>query len=210
MRHFATALACAIALAAMPARAQTPTIQAIELGTAVSGYDTRATDINSSGVVVGHLWRHEATGSPFKAFLWTRTGGFRILVDHGFATDINDNGVVVGVRYFCGAEVGWACAGRGFRWSASTGAVDIGELNPAAINNKGIIVGSCADTNELRGCMRTASGGVRVLPMAARDVNDRGAVVGYYLRDGDYKPSVWASSFGRRDLNPDPAVDGRA
>ena len=199
MRHFFLALGCVVVFATA-ARAQNPSIQMIHLGTALPGYETHAAAINSRGVVAGMLYQSNSLGNP-KAFTWSRASGYRIVMDNASATDINDSGVVVGTRIVCASEGN--CEERGFAWSASTGVTDLGAMHPTAINNKGTVVGLCDYPD---GCMRTAAGEFRVLPLMPTDINERDAVIGTTTSSPDEfdQAAVWASSFGLRylDLNP--------
>jgi hypothetical protein len=211
MRHIALALALLAAITSAETRAQQgPTVQMIGLGTPPGGGFTRAVAINKHGVIAGSIiFGGGEGGENSRAFTWTRSGGYRIVLENADIVDINDLGQVVGKRRHCAYDE--SCDPRGYMWSPSADAVDLGAIDPTAINNAGSITGLCFDLES--GCIRSRGGTVRKLPggLFPNDVNGRGAVVGSYVHaDGFRRPAVWASSFGLRNLDPGTPLLGDA
>jgi hypothetical protein len=196
MRQFPLALVIVAALAGS-AGAQPLRVEAIDIGEPEANSAFGAAAINSHGVVVGTLARLDRTINRFAVYTWTRSGGFRLIVENAEARDINDKGVIVGNHF--DAERTWPP--RGFRWSPSNGFRDLGPMIPATINNRGEMVGSCLD-RELP-CLQSGST-IHYLPdgFAAFDINERGTAAGFYrVASGELRPAVWARRLGLRILD---------
>lgn len=203
MRHFPLGLAFLLAVAAANPSAQIPRVETVFLGTSEPGAETLAVAINSRGVVAGTIARSDDSS---QAFTWTRSGGFRILLNHALAYDINDKGAVVGVQG-CGEEE--ACELVGFVWTPSGGARYLGDMRPRAVNNRGVIVGECGDLLTWTACQWT-NGVRRLLPagFTPTDINERGAVSGYVRRDVTSRAAVWTGPTGLREI--DSSQESRA
>jgi hypothetical protein len=211
MRHFVLVAAILAAVTSAGTSAQQgPRIETIDLGPPPGGGFALAAAITSRGVVAGTInWGGGEEGDRHRAFTWTPSGGYRIVFENAEIVDINDLGQVVGLRAHCAYDE--SCDPRGFLWSPSGGAVDLGALRPSAINDAGTVAGFCTDLES--GCVRSRSGAVRALPggLFPDDVNERGVVAGSYVhQDGFRRPAVWASSFGLRNLDPGTPLLGHA
>jgi probable HAF family extracellular repeat protein len=168
--------AAVMLLPAMPAMASTYAVT--DLGT-LGGGASGATDINSSGTVVG--WSR-TTGGQVHAFLW-RHGR---MIDLGTlgggtstATGVNDVGTIVGT-----STVRSGGPRRGFLWRRGV-MRDIGTPLPARIGNGGAIIGNVTNPAGLSNAAYRARGRWHVLPLrgfdgsVGQDVNDHGAAVGF-------------------------------
>jgi probable HAF family extracellular repeat protein len=151
-----------------------------DLGT-LGGPSSFATAINDHGVIVGGS---TTTGGVLHAFVW-RDGRMTDLGVPGggdaFAEDVNNRGQVVGFAMPAGTPA------FAYRWQR--GAVTVLPTSPyggqaRAINDSGMIVGWVAgdESNHavrwwhgVRGALGTLPGGDASM---ARDVNDRGVVLG--------------------------------
>lgn len=160
-----------------------------DLGILPGGLFSRATDINSSGQVVGHSGTASAFAHPF---LWESSAGMQDLGDLpdgrgvSYAEGINSSGQVVG----------WSESSittHAFLWTSSGGIQDLGDLpggqdysSANAINAAGQVVGvSSMAGPRLRPFLWTSTGGMQdlgTLPGGsggeAHDINDIGQIVG--------------------------------
>lgn len=169
-----------------------------DLGTFGSSNEARAADVNEGGDVVGAAGTDIGSGSPTRAFLWTPErptlldlGSLDPLDRQSGATAVNDHGVVVGWTYT--PDSGYT--GHAFLWdpkASPLGMRDLGTLGGVdsvayGINNAGTVVGSATTRRRVvRPFVWTPAAHAMVdigtLPGydsgVARDVNDRGYVVG--------------------------------
>jgi len=189
-------------VAAAPATAATYTVT--DLGT-LGGASSGATDVNSSGEVVG--WAQTATGQVH-AFVW-RAGR---MIDLGTlggststATGINDHGAIVG-----SSTVAAGGPRRGFVWRR--GAMrGIGRPLPARIGNGGAIVGNITNAAGESNAAYRAHGRWRILPTLGFDgsvgesVNGNGAATGFLFFD-PHGASAFVYRHGRMRVLPE--VDG--
>lgn len=169
-----------------------------DLGTFPTSDEARAADVNEGGDVVGAAGTDVGPGSPTRAFLWTRArrtlldlGSLDPLVPQSGATAINDHGVVVGWTFT--PDSGYT--GHAFVWdpkASPLGMRDLGTLGGVdsiayGINNAGTVVGSATTRRRVVRPFVWSPGQQAVVDIGtlpgydsgvARDVNDRGYVVG--------------------------------
>ena len=173
------------------------TVERIELGSLGVG-ESRATDINDSGVVVGQSQVASGLAHPFR---WSREDGIQDLGNprgvHTRPVQINDRGQVL-VETFDSSLI------MGFVWSEETGLREIGALDPnfpvtapRAMNGSGEVVGSSrAADGTLHAFRWTAAEGLQDLGLAgwseAFAINDAGQIVGH----ADGRAFVWDSEAG--------------
>jgi hypothetical protein len=199
MRSFGFSAVLALALTGS-AYAQTPTVRMIEIGTPEPGQTFYAVSLNRHGTVLGIVGR-EGPRHLYKTYTWTRSGGFRFIMDNAEPYDINDRGTIVGVWNMCGPET--SCEPSGFMWTPSGGVTDLGRFNPSVINEKGSMAGFC--WNLMTECARIKG---RTYPIpeldSVYDINERDVVVGHYHRaeDAALRAALWTPSLGLRDLDP--------
>jgi hypothetical protein len=201
MRRLLLMSALVVAMIATAA-AQSPTVETIEIGSVEPGARSWVVAINRHSVVVGTSENRNFSPFRYRIFTWTRLGGFRIVLENAKATDVNDRGVIIGARRLCAYDE--RCQERGFSWSPSAGAVDLGAFVPFAINNAGTMVGFVNDVTQpsirLGGQIRRLPDGF--IPI---DINDRGVVAGedrINWQQPSRHAAVWATSFGLRRLDP--------
>lgn len=200
MRHLLLALLLGVATTPT-IYGQSPTVATIELGTPEADSQFGAIAINASGVVVGTLARDGQVGDRrFAVYTWTRSGGFRLILDNAMARDINDSGVVVGSWRFCADD---SCLPRGFVWTPAAGVRDLGTMTPVAINNRRDIAGYCGDLQSA--CVRSGTT-TRRLPdtFSAFDINERGIVAGFDRPGTEVRAAIWGSGLGLRQLDQMP------
>lgn len=169
----------------------------------VSGTYTDAAAINSAGHVAG---RTDTPPSAVHAYLYDGAGVQDLgQIDPPFgssfrATGVNDLDHVVGV--------GDNASGRltGFLWDGTMH--NLGDFQPSAINDAGIICGRVPAGLFFRAAVRTPEGTVRTLPTlggrnsGAAGVNQAGDMVGYsQLPDGSSAAVLWPASGGVVNLN---------
>jgi len=143
----------------------------------------------------------------------------------GAATAINDLEQAIGISGDCDQAVGRRTARHAVLWEHGK-AVDIGKSaapapwwnTPAAINDRGVVVGFLGDPRDDTGGITHAfiwsrqTGMQRLVPgdfgandtdnSTATSINNRGQVVGYYLAaDGNLHGFVWDPQQGLQDLN---------
>ena len=191
----------------------------IDLGT-LGGSESHPTGLNDRGQVVG--WSTPA-GDPFNlsyAFLWTDTNGMVDLGDgdRSRASAVNDQGQVVGTNFHKG-QAG-VSGDYTFVWTTQDGMVDLhappggsGESRPAAINNRGRVVGSYRIfRGDRRAFSWTATDGMidlgtlgRGFSVSASAVNNSDQVVGMSdlpnnLGLGPWHAFLWTPAGGMVDL----------
>lgn len=143
----------------------------------------RATAMNPIGTVVGVTVPPGEQGRPC---MWDRAGGVTVLdVRPGCAMAINDAGVIAGyILDASGKELPqvWEPVGEGYRADCRVSPLEIG-CRPYAINNQGVVVGAIGHTVPFR---QHPPDRVESLPLpgracvgVARDLNDRGEIVGH-------------------------------
>jgi probable HAF family extracellular repeat protein len=143
----------------------------------------------------------------------------------GAATAINDRDQAVGISGDCDQAVGRRTARHAVLWEHGK-VIDIGHgrlaapwwNTPAAINDRGVVVGFLGDPRDVSGDITHAfiwsrqAGLRRLIPgdysandadnSTATSINDRGQVVGYYVAaDGNLHGFVWDPQEGLQDLN---------
>ena len=147
--------------------------------------------LNENGAVVGYyfcpLWDHD------EAFVWTDEGGFVTLqrpqgVSSAIAVDINDEGVICGTLLVSGLGFRGFVYDKG-EWTILDPVVpDGGWSSAAAINDAGTVVGQRSITKDLNpqnAYIWSANEGFTDLGVmngpnsAARDISDKGHVVGW-------------------------------
>jgi probable HAF family extracellular repeat protein len=187
-----------LVVSSAPALAQATLLESVDLGQPEDGVFTSPNAINNRGDIVGSSW---TAAEVERAFLWTASLGFEIILENGVAWDINNRGQVVGERY--------GTSGSGFLWTRAGGLIDLGPFIPYAINDAGTIAGVCVP----EGIPCTWRDGVRT-PLstaqgAAWDVNARGDAVGqlgdhayFWSRDGEATDlgAGWAESINNRGM----------
>lgn len=161
------------------------------------GWELIAFGINHRGVTAGVL-EGNRPGNSVPRSLWTKDKGFSVFPDpqsetrflNGGSGGINDSETIVG---------SWTSQFRSshsFIWNASGGFTEItdsigGRNNALDINNAGDVVGWIRNSSRSRraflwnateGTSLLEAGGVTMGSSAARALNDRGQVVGHYLR----------------------------
>ncbi|MGI5817322.1 MAG: hypothetical protein ACOX9R_04420 [Armatimonadota bacterium] len=143
---------------------------------------SRACGANLAGATVGTVGRPEDNGFPC---IWDETGSLSLLETvPGCAVSINDGGTIVGELVLENGEHLtrlWMPGGGGWRRVDLTGDLAV-NMRPSAISNEGVVVGYSPAHGALRwdseeGIQILGTSGV-VGFSAARDVNDRGEIVG--------------------------------
>ena len=168
------------------------TVERVELGSLGIG-ESRATDINDSGVVVGQSQVASGLAHPFR---WSRESGIQDLGNprgvHTRPVQINDQGQIL-CETFDSALI------MGFVWSDEAGLHEIGALDPSfpvtapkAMNGNGQVVGSSrASDGALHAFRWTAAEGLQDLGLPgwseAFAINDTGQIVGH----ADGRAFVW-------------------
>jgi len=183
----------------------------IDLGT-LAGNFSSASDINDRGVVVGVSELPQPDASA--AFLWTERRGMTSLGDF-FALAVNAHGQITGYRdvgFIPGTPVPVSHA---VSWTEATGMVELGTAGfvrsfPVALNNRGWIVGYLDNGPPFVGGIHpflwTEAGGMVDLGTLggegfARDVNDRGQIVGTSRTASfNFHAFSWTESSGMLDL----------
>ncbi|WP_375424725.1 hypothetical protein [uncultured Friedmanniella sp.] len=169
-----------------------------DIGTLRGSADAAAADVNEGGDVVGTGGTDIESGGPTLAFLWTLArptmyalGSLDAEDPNSGATAINDHGVVVGWTYT--PDSGYS--GHAFVWDPTVKPVkmrDLGTLGGVdsvayGINNAGTVVGSATTRRRVVRPVIWSAGQHTVTDIGtlpgydsgvARDVNDRGYVVG--------------------------------
>jgi probable HAF family extracellular repeat protein len=143
----------------------------------------------------------------------------------GAATAVNDSSQVVGISGDCDQAVGRRTARHAVLWEHGR-VIDIGQGHapapwwntPAAINERGVVVGFLGDPRDVTGGITHAfiwsreNGLQRLVPgdysasdtdnSTATSINNRGQVVGYYTAaDGSNHGFIWDPQEGLQDLN---------
>lgn len=113
--------------------------------------------INEHGDVVGFAGDpSDVTGGITHAFLWTRSGGMRLL-----DTDPSDNSTATGINA-SGQVVGYFVAGDGklhaFVWDAANGMRDLNDLKQASFTDLLALANDINDAGEITGRAVDASG----------------------------------------------------
>ena len=181
-------------------------IASFDLGTL--GEDSRATDINDSGIVVGQSRTVQGVVHPF---LWVRQIG---IVDVGEEQTIHTRALKINRSNQVLCETFDTFEFRAYVWSAETGLNDIGALNsdssltvPQAMSERGSVVGSSRGSGEvLKAFFWSPDSGILDIGAPgwseALDVNDHDEVVGY----ADNRAFIWSRQEGFRSVGPDSAV----
>jgi len=220
LRHlpFFTLALLALALGAVPPRAEEQArYEVVDLGT-LGGERSQANAINDRGDVVGWAETGEenrSQGQIQHAFLWNPEDGMRDLgsverswYDGSVAYDVNNHGVVVGSSYVA------------FRWNSTEGMVvlppqsgpyAIFQSQATAINDRGVIVGSRDTGAQEDKAVLWKAGRVRRLNAhyhhgQANDVNDAEVVVGGGESQGfePYLAFLWRRGRAVRPLSSSP------
>ena len=181
---------------------------AVDLGALfINGWaDSRAFDINDSGVVVGKSY----SSSGWQAFIWDSNNGMVGLTE-GSAFGINNTGRVVG---YSGDQGGITHA---FIWDSTNGVVDLGTLGGEdsrafAINDLGQVVGESdayPDAYGYHAFLWDQTGGMVDLGTlggtgsVAVSINDSGQIVGHSDTDvpSETHAFLWDSVNGLIDLH---------
>ena len=175
------------AVAGQPSR----TVTTIPLGLAPGTFITIPNAINNRGDVVGQAATVPSLFVTDIPFLWTKERGFELILGHqtGTAFDINDRGEVIGT--FEAAD-----GTHGFLWRRGQGVIDLGGLQPTAINNHGTVAGN----NCFGGPCFWKDGLFYRLPIPHVDVasiNDREEITGSYFDSNFGNVGViWSESGG--------------
>ena len=168
------------------------TVERIELGSLGIG-ESRATDINDSGVVVGQSQVASGLAHPFR---WSQKSGIQDLGNprgvHTRPVQINDRGQILCETFDSNLIMG-------FVWSEEAGLREIGALDPSfpvtaprAMNGNGQVVGSSRGSDGALHAFRwTSSEGLQDLGLSgwseAFAINDEGQIVGH----ADGRAFVW-------------------
>src|SRR5215217_845868 len=189
-----TVWTCAFVLAPAVAYAEAgplpPKIEMEVIGT-FPGYQWAIpTSMNNRGEIVGYAG--PTLHGLQDAFFWSRETGFQLIRERSVATDINERGQVTLGWVECNSG-GESCGYRGAIWNARARTFDdLGALYPAAINNRGVVAGTCLNQE------RTAFGVCVAHPTGLIDewfcerdfctlwpaaINERGDVVGWRYID---------------------------
>jgi hypothetical protein len=160
--------------------------------------------INNAGVIVGTDF---GFGNIVQSYTWKPQGGYQTFgssADRFVAEGINDNGKVVGIRYFNTANR------RAAYWSQTTGFVDLAQNgNAFAVNAAGMVAGQGRSNNFDVAAIWQADGTqiiVGDLPGGTtlsllRDINVKGAAVGYGSSAQGLRAVYWTQASGLTDLN---------
>ncbi len=142
----------------------------VDLTGALSSAASGATDVNSSGQVVGY---RTVTGST-RAYSWTAAGGFVTFPAGCYITDLSENGKVVGRGYLVGNQA------HAFSWTQAGGIIDLGDGQPEQVNELGQIVGNAGNSAVVWSPTggRTELESPYLQPHSANLINDAGIVFG--------------------------------
>jgi uncharacterized membrane protein len=201
-----------------------PRIETEIIGSFQNSQWTVPMGINNRGDIVGYV-APTGTMAGFNAFMWTRDAGFQLIATDAVATDINNRGDVTGYTYECvSTPTGGSCAPHGFVWNPRTGFTQLGDLVPAAINNRGDVAGDCSTGETLAAC--AILNGERVqwtceepsCGQVASGINERGDVVGWRFSP-DFEEAMFFPRGGSpivlgaqtaEDINNAGTIAGRA
>lgn len=179
-----------------------------DIGTLPGGEYSSASDVNTSGAVVGEA----NTATNIHAFLWDAVNGMQDLGtlpgDTGSrAFGINDSNQVVG--YSSGAHEAIA-----FFWQKNTGMIGLGTLPGGStseaydINNAGAVVGtSSTEAGDKHAFLWTSGGGMKDLGTLPGDItsqalriNTSGYIIGSSTGQNVTHAFLWTASAGMRGL----------
>ena len=199
---------CAFLLVSTAAFAQgrgnVPTVSNEIIGRPV-GYDTfDPTAINNKGEVVGFAQLLEGGYiTRIDAFLWSRPTGFTLIASDATAQDINERGEIALAHWDCANDELRCYFRGGALWRSGGELIDLGQMYPLAINNRGDIAGHCPgpfhDPNPIwfDGSACAIRGGIFVewscraderyeaCGQIATDINERGDIVGQRFTTDD-------------------------
>jgi len=172
------------------------------------GTQSYALDIAGAGLIVGASIPTADSPDPTFGFLWDSPGMHPLALLGGtrsFAVDINDRGQIVGVSQ------GGTSGSHGVLWQNGVitdlgTKVGVGGMSPAAINDRGQVVGSCGrhaclwDRGTIVDLGALVAGGDSV----ARAINNRGEIVGWSQTASGGIHAVRWNRGHIEDLEPDP------
>jgi probable HAF family extracellular repeat protein len=183
----------------------------VDLGTLPGHNHSKATAINSSGVVAGYSW-HDSDGLT-EAFIWSSATGMTGLGtlsgdDASVAWDINDAGQVVG-----SSSSSSTLAIRAFAWTEASGMSDLGTLGGSdsialAVNESGQVTGrSRTASGDYHAFFWSQADGMTDLATLggaysfAHAINDSGQIVGQsHIASGDMHGFSWTQAGGMIDI----------
>jgi len=182
------------------------------------GRELVPTAVNIHGQVVGYT-----RTNPYRAFLWSESGGLQLLGAYGtdpasIAYGINDIGQIVGESFPQPYNLG-----RAFLWSSTEGMQDLGTLGGSgasahSINNSGAVAGTSRlpNSDHLEPFIWTKSEGMRWLGSlggqgdynVARELNNSNEVTGTSsAADGSNHAFVWNEKTGMLDIGKLSPID---
>jgi uncharacterized repeat protein (TIGR01451 family) len=157
--------------------------------------------MSSTGQGVGEM----STSSGHHAYSWTQATG---VVDLGtFGGSLSAAYVVSNSGFIAGSAMTAAGDSHGALWTPSGAMLDMGPMDPYAVNDAGLVVGRDQSTN--RAASWTASGGLVDLgspvgsQSVANAVSNTGQIVGYnWSPQGVPRAFSWTLDGGMVDIGP--------
>jgi probable HAF family extracellular repeat protein len=141
----AGAVLCAISLPHLAAAAQVPQYQYVDLGRHPQGWTVAAGAINNAGTVAGSFYHPEGLGSAAFQYSNGRLTPLTLPLQFSASGSLNERGEITGLM--SASDPGFFLEYRGFFFSPSRGALDLGQLSvggkvePRGINDSGLVTG---------------------------------------------------------------------